>query len=122
MVIERCRIEKWRMFQRQMQKKTKEEKEPNLRSSAPLQLLFAKLFSLAPSTFQTVQNEKRERERTIPNQNIYKKKLPFKYLNSKKKRQKKEVILHYSFISNSYINHNSQYGTFLGTDRSYSCT
>lgn len=88
MVIERCRIEKWRMFQRQMQKKTKEEKEPNLRSSAPLQLLFAKLFSLAPSTFQTVQNEKRERERTIPNQNIYKKKLPFKYLNSKKKKTK----------------------------------
>lgn len=59
------------MFPRQMQKKTKEEeeeeKEPNLRSSAPLQLLFAKLFSLAPSTFKTIQNEKRERERTIPN-------------------------------------------------------
>lgn len=67
MVIEGCRIEKRRMFPPQMQKKTKEEEEPNLRSSAPLQLFFAKLFSLAPSTFKTVQKMKRERERTIPN-------------------------------------------------------
>ena len=92
MVIEGCRIEKWRMFPRQMQKKTKEEEEeePNLRSSAPLQLLFAKLFSLAPSTFQTVQNEKREREREQFQIKIYIKKTIIQILEFEKNKKTKE--------------------------------